>query len=251
MRAHLANMVKGVTDGLRRASSRSTASVTAPRSRATSIDHGARLLAPGGVQAARRASRAKVDKNQRRSLAERRPRAARRRPRRRSASFARPSRTRARASSTSKRSSSGRPARPAPRASSGSRLKERSHAHRHSYKKREPQEAAPLASASGSTGPPSVRAWRCSAARAHIYAQVDRRRRTKTHARRLDARQGAEPSRASTASRQEGARQAGRRGDRQAAASAKGIDKVVFDRNGLHVPRPRHGARRRRARSRA
>ena len=64
MRALLANMVKGVTDGLRRASSRSTASVTAPRSPGDTINmalgysHPVVFKLPKGVTA-------KVDKNTR------------------------------------------------------------------------------------------------------------------------------------------------------------------------------------------
>ena len=100
MRALLANMVKGVTDGLRRASSRSTASATAPRSKGKTLDLALGFSHPVDVPAARRASRAKVEQEHRRHPDRRRQGAARPDRGEDPRASVRPSRTRARASST-------------------------------------------------------------------------------------------------------------------------------------------------------
>ena len=110
MRALVGNMLTGVTDGLHARRSRSTASATRPRSRATKIVLVARLLAPDRVHAARghhgEGRQEHADPVGHRPARRSAPR------RRRSAASARPSPTRARASSTWRRRSSAKRARP-------------------------------------------------------------------------------------------------------------------------------------------
>ena len=65
----------------------------------------------------------------------------------------------------------------------------------------------------------------------HIYAQVIDDVSGKTLASPRSSRQGAAVEGEPKADKK-AARQAGRRGDRQEVPRAKGIDKVVFDRNG-------------------
>ena len=105
--------------------------------------------------------------------------------------------------------------------------------------------------ASGSRAPPSGRVWRCSAARA-----TSTPRSSTTCSRRRWCRRPTwrSPKKAEAASKAEGdkkaARQAGGRGDRQ-AVPGKGHREGRLRPRRLQVPRPRLGARRRRARSRA
>ena len=247
MRALLANMVKGVTDGLRRASSRSTASVTAPRSKgdtmtmALGFSHPVVFKLPEGVTA-------KVDKNMRDRS---------------------PASTRSCSAQTAAKIRELRPPEPykgkgvkyveevikkkvgkaGATAASGMTTDDTHMLTDVSIKKARPQEAASLASASASRAPPSVRASPCSAARStstrRSIDDVDRQRRSR---RRPTLAQGA--SRREVEGDKKAARQAGRRGDRQ-EVPREGHRQGRVRPQRLHLPRSRHGARRRRARSRA
>ena len=234
MRALLANMVKGVTEGWTRELEINgvgyRAEVTGETlTLALGYSHPVVFKLPKGVGA-------KVDKNTDRARPA--PTATcSARPPRRSASSARPSPTRARASSTPKKSSSGRSARPARPAAAAGKYGCRTtddHGQQEQAQSRKKRHRSTPQADRGTAERPRLSVFRSAR---HIYAQVIDDLQQKTLVAASDLAQGKQARRGGEQGRKAPRRATGPSRSGAAIAKkclAKGIDKVVFDRNGYN-----------------
>ena len=173
MRALLANMVKGVTDGFERKLEINgvgyRAEVDGPEAQ-----HRARLLAPGGVRAAQGHRAPRSTRTSSSSPASTASCSAR--PRRRSASFRPPEPYKGKGIKYVEEVISARSARPAQHGRQGQYVEAMREKTMAMQDRSDAGSAASAHPQEASTAPPSGRAWRCSAREAHLRPGHRRRR---------------------------------------------------------------------------